>query len=1156
MIDSVYCVDLYEKNECDANVRAVCAFSCAGCDHSSLPTVAPAQLFTFSPSSTPADMILTLYNIPNTGGEAIATRVGTMLRQPLAQTSVGLLTSLDLNRACAIFERVTQGYEGEIRRRSVSSTTFSRLAPVVNGLWNDLSRHDRAELAGGPAAIQMPAVLYAYATSLAAGMSGYTLITDAQPTARFTVAMVNPSQQQYWSDAGCGSNQLDMQTGELYCGSGSSTNGMTTSNLRVAELASAFTLSPTHVAVFVALSEMDTLFLASAASIALYTVISQTLTVSVIGTADTVTSQSFVNGGGVTVVIRDQSTFNGTADATALRCARWVHSGESLGSWSTDGCAFSGREYSPRGYMTSCFCNSLSTYAVVEVSPAVFQVSAPPLSAPTPAAPSGVGILTPTPVPSVMDDVSEIDMSAVQSVVYGVAKADFSSVVFLGMGVVFTVLMTQMIVLAISYFKTRHTLIHYAAVSRMIHAHQAFATFMTLLSVFVSNQIATSAYESETPDCRVTGIVLHFFALLTLAWGVARAWHVLQEREPDEDPPDEGNIKRLVYGVTIVFMAIVAAALHENYRSDSSTGKVCFISTTGDAELWLLYVVPAAMLVLLGLYYWYRVIMAVPQHRAESLHADTCWHTATELPYFVLLSIIWLGVFPFIASANNSSTVEYIFGVASIAASINLLIIVVFPETQSAHTYQDNSVRSAQSPSGAGNGGYGLSGDHLPVAAPVAEVPLPRAESDASRSGFGFGGAAQQATAGHTPHNLPQQHQSGLNAGNTRHNHNRQAAVTIVAPAPPPQETQQLFGGIPEPAWQMATPSPRTNDQLAPLRTMMHTPAFMSQGRQPSMLARQSASRAQTPMSTTPSAWSQDPGKWDQPPARSQIVSSVWPATLSHSSTPRSVTGVPWSEVKARVNSATPTTHWTNVRTMAKELLRDSHALHAATKDKTTGIGKDPASLRSHVEATLAESASWASEGAVLPTRGHTDHSVRVGIGTIRPPSWQPGPEWITEGSLVPTIFPEATPVRDPTEKQAWPMTPTDAGVSLPNSFLAFAHDVGTPAPGETTAVSYPLPGATFDSAVGNEVTQSFNLHGQPLCLSVASDNMGNVRVSEIGKGSPIARNGRIGRGDRIIRVSGIDVSRSSIDEVAAALYQSVQADRLDLTVLRDSSHV
>jgi len=135
-------------------------------------------------------------------------------------------------------------------------------------------------------------------------------------------------------------------------------------------------------------------------------------------------------------------------------------------------------------------------------------------------------------------------------------------------------------------------------------------------------------------------------------------------------------------------------------------------------------------------------------------------------------------------------------------------------------------------------------------------------------------------------------------------------------------------------------------------------------------------------------------------------------------------------------------------------------------------------------------------------------------------------------------------------------MTPTDAGVSLPNSFLAFAHDVGTPAPGETTAVSYPLPGATFDSAVGNEVTQSFNLHGQPLCLSVASDNMGNVRVSEIGKGSPIARNGRIGRGDRIIRVSGIDVSRSSIDEVAAALYQSVQADRLDLTVLRDSSHV
>ena len=85
---------------------------------------------------------------------------------------------------------------------------------------------------------------------------------------------------------------------------------------------------------------------------------------------------------------------------------------------------------------------------------------------------------------------------------------------------------------------------------------------------------------------------------------------------------------------------------------------------------------------------------------------------------------------------------------------------------------------------------------------------------------------------------------------------------------------------------------------------------------------------------------------------------------------------------------------------------------------------------------------------------------------------------------------------------------------------------------------------------------QSIILNGQPLGLSVVPDKLGNVRVSDIGKDSPIARNGHIGRGNRIIRVAGLDVSQSSVLEVASALRQSVRADRLDLTVLRDSSHV
>ena len=124
-------------------------------------------------------------------------------------------------------------------------------------------------------------------------------------------------------------------------------------------------------------------------------------------------------------------------------------------------------------------------------------------------------------------------------------KADFNSVVFLGMGVAFTVLMTQMVVLGISYFKPRRTPIHYSAVSRMIHTHQALATFMALLSVLVSNQIASSTHENENTDCSVTGIVLQFFALLTLAWGVARAWYVLHWRELDNYTPNEHNIDDL-----------------------------------------------------------------------------------------------------------------------------------------------------------------------------------------------------------------------------------------------------------------------------------------------------------------------------------------------------------------------------------------------------------------------------------------------------------------------------------------------------------------------------------------------------------------------------------------------------------------------------------
>jgi hypothetical protein len=183
----------------------------------------------------------------------------------------------------------------------------------------------------------------------------------------------------------------------------------------------------------------------------------------------------------------------------------------------------------------------------------------------------------------------------------------------------------------------------------------------------------------------------------------------------------------------------------------------------------------------------------------------------------------------------------------------------------------------------------------------------------------------------------------------------------------------------------------------------------------------------------------------------------------------------------------TPITHW--IRSMAEEVVRDSRALHTTTKGKPTGNGVGPASVRSHDNATLAESASWASEGE-------------------------------------------------------------------PNSFLKFADDAVTPAPGENTEVRLGLPGATTNSIAGSEVTQSIILNGQPLGLSLVPDRLGNVRVSDIGEYSPIARNGHIGPGDRILRVAGLDVSQSSIGEVASALRQYAQADRLDLTVLRDSSHV